>query len=375
MQITCLGRPGAFASQITRSRIFSSTNSLVLHFGKCYSGGSSAKLVLLRQAFCSSFNRNSYFRRYFMAKLFWGLLKTARPRQWIKNFAVFAALVFSGTLFDPTNQFKILAVFVLFCIFSSATYFLNDIFDIERDKLHPFKKKRPIASGLIPLPLAIITAFSLIVISLPLSYSLSPAFFFAALTYLIMQIFYSAYLKQIILIDILVTAAGFVLRVYAGVWAIDAHLNVWFLLSISSFALFLAIGKRRSERTLMEANASAHRETLLHYPENLLDILTSMFATSAWLTYAFFAFLQPPIQAKQAFNDLLGGLELPFSEAKYLMATVPVVIYAVMRYLYIIYEKKEGESPERVLLSDKPLLTSVLLWIIMVVGIIYFLGA
>lgn len=309
-----------------------------------------------------------------MVKLFWGLLKTARPRQWIKNFAVFAALIFSGTLFDPTNQFKALAAFFLFCIFSSATYFLNDVFDIERDKLHPFKKKRPIASGLIPVPLAVTTALILIIISLPLSYALSPAFFFAALAYLNLQLFYSSYLKQVILIDVLVIAAGFVLRVYAGVWAIDAHLNVWFLLSITSFALFLAVGKRRSERTLMTSQAARHRETLLHYPESLLDSLTTMFANSAWLTYAFFAFLQPPIQARRVVSNLLGGFELPFAEAKYLMATVPLVLYAVMRYLYIIYEKKEGESPERVILTDTPLLIAVLTWGVLVLGIIYFLG-
>ena len=310
-----------------------------------------------------------------MAKFLWGLIKAARPRQWIKNFAVFAALVFSGTFLDQTNQIKSLQAFLLFCIFSSATYFLNDVFDLKRDKLHPFKKRRPIASGLIPAPVAVGLALFSIVVFLPLSYKLSPAFFFAALTYLILQLFYSAYLKQIILLDVLVIAAGFVLRVYGGVWAIDAHLNVWFLLSVTSFALFLAIGKRRSERTLMEGQAPLHRETLLHYPGSLLDILTAMFATSAWLTYAFFAFLQPPIQASTTLISFFGNFELPFTEAKYLMATVPVVIYAVMRYLYIIYEKKEGESPERVLLSDQPMLISVVLWLVMVVGIIYYLGA
>lgn len=310
-----------------------------------------------------------------MVKLFWAILKASRPRQWIKNFAVFAALIFSGTLLDKTNQLRTFEAFLLFCVFSSATYLLNDIFDIERDKLHPFKQKRPIASGLIPLPLALTIALAAIAISLPLSYLLSPIFFFAVLTYLVLQLFYSAYLKQVILIDVLVIAAGFVLRVYAGVWTIDAHLNVWFLLSVTSFALFLAIGKRRSERTLMESQAFRHRETLLHYPENLLDILTSMFANSTWLTYAFFAFLQPPIQAKNVVSSFLGGFEIPVSEAKYLMATVPVVIYAVMRYLYIIYEKKEGESPERVILTDTPLLASVLIWGILVMGIIYYLGA
>ncbi|MBI2196202.1 decaprenyl-phosphate phosphoribosyltransferase [Candidatus Daviesbacteria bacterium] len=310
-----------------------------------------------------------------MVKLFWGIFKASRPRQWIKNCAVFAALIFSGTLFDPINLLKTIEAFTLFCIFSSATYLLNDVFDIERDKLHPFKRKRPIASGLVPVPLAITLALSAIAIFLPLSYKLSPAFFFAALTYLIIQLFYSAYLKQVILIDVLVIAAGFVLRVYGGVWAIDAHLNVWFLLSVTSFALFLAIGKRRSERTLMTSQAARHRETLLHYPENLLDILTSMFANSTWLTYAFFAFLQPPIQARQLVSMFLGGFELPFAQAKYLMATVPVVLYAVMRYLYIIYEKKEGESPERVILTDTPLLVAVLIWAVLVLGIIYFLGA
>jgi len=310
-----------------------------------------------------------------MAKFFWGLIKEIRPRQWIKNLAVFAALIFSGTALDRLNQVKAVEAFLLFCILSSATYLLNDVFDIERDKLHPFKKKRPIASGLIPVPLAVVLALFLIIVTLPATFKLAPAFFFASITYLILQLFYSAYLKQVILLDVLVIAAGFVLRVYAGVWAIDAHLNVWFLLSVTSFALFLAIGKRRSERTLMESQAFRHRETLLHYPENLLDILTAMFATSAWLTYAFFAFLQPPILARSAIYHLFGGLELPVGEAKYLMVTVPVVIYAVMRYLYIIYEKKEGESPERVLLSDRPLLTATIIWLILVVGIIYYLGA
>ncbi len=308
-----------------------------------------------------------------MAQLLWGIIKSARPRQWIKNFAVFAALIFSGTLFDQADQLKTLSAFFIFCGVSSAIYYLNDIFDIERDRLHPFKRKRPIASGLLPIPLAITISLILIMLSLPLSFLLSPTFFLAVVTYLFLQLFYSAYLKQVILLDVMVIAAGFVLRVYGGVWAIDAHLNVWFLLSVISFALFLAIGKRRSELTLMAGQAAKHRETLLHYPENLLDILTAMFANSTWLTYAFFAFLQPPIIARQSFSNFIFELELPFTEAKYLMATVPVVLYAVMRYLYIIYEKKEGESPERVILTDTPLLSTVLLWLIMVIGIIYYL--
>jgi 4-hydroxybenzoate polyprenyltransferase len=308
-----------------------------------------------------------------MVKFFWGLIKAARPRQWIKNFAVFAALIFSGSLFNQQDQIKAFQAFLLFCAFSTSTYLLNDVFDIERDKIHPFKRKRPIASGLVPPLLAVILSLTLIVLCLPIAYNLSPAFFFAAVLYLVLQLFYSAYLKQIILLDVMVIAAGFVLRVYSGVWAIDAHLNVWFLLSVTSFALFLAIGKRRSELTIMEGKASQHRETLLHYPENLLDILTSMFANSTWLTYALFAFLQPPISTPTNLTDFFGNIDLSIYEAKYFMATVPVVIYGVMRYLYIIYQKKEGESPERVLITDTPLLSSVLLWLIMVLWIIYYL--
>ncbi len=310
-----------------------------------------------------------------MVKFLWGLIKAARPRQWIKNFAVFAPLILSGSALNPTDQLRTLTAFLLFCGFSSATYLLNDVFDIERDQSHPFKNKRPIASGLIPPSLAVVIALGIILILLPLSYNLSPAFFLAAVLYLVLQLFYSAYLKQVILLDIMVIATGFVLRVYGGVWTIDAHLNVWFLLSVTSFALFLAIGKRRSELTLMQAQASRHRETLLHYPENLLDILTSMFANSTWLTYALFAFLQPPIATPTHVINFFNKLDLPLAEAKYFMATIPVVIYAVMRYLYIIYEKKEGESPERVLITDRPLLASVLVWFLMVIFIVYYLGA
>ena len=309
-----------------------------------------------------------------MVNFLWELIRAFRPRQWVKNFAVFAPLIFSGLLFDPETQVKAFSAFFLFCGFSSATYLLNDVFDIERDQLHPFKKKRPIASGAIPPIFAVILSFLIILFLLPLAFKLSPAFFIAVVLYLVLQLLYSSYLKQVILLDFIVIATGFVLRVYSGVWAIDAHLNVWFLLSVTSFALFLAIGKRRSELTLMQAQASKHRETLLHYPENLLDILTGMFANSTWLAYALFAFLQPPIAAPKLIS-LFGELDLPIVEAKYFMATVPVGIYGVMRDLYIIYEKKKDENTERVLITDIPLLTSVILWLTLTIGIIYFLAA
>ncbi|MBI2593411.1 decaprenyl-phosphate phosphoribosyltransferase, partial [Candidatus Daviesbacteria bacterium] len=310
-----------------------------------------------------------------LSSFFWNLAKAVRIRQWIKNFALFAGIIFSGQLTNPLAIFLTIQAFILFCAASSTIYLLNDVFDIERDRLHPFKSSRPIASGKLSVKFAISLSLVLISVVLPTSYFISPALFLAILAYLILQLFYSAYLKSIILIDVMAIAAGFLLRIYAGVWVIDAHLNVWFLLTVLSFALFLAIGKRRSELTLLQSQAAKHRETLLHYPENFLDILTSMFANSTWLSYAFFTFLQPPISARYRISLIFDNFSLPFTQAKFLMATVPLVIYGVMRYLYIIYEKKEGESPERVLLTDKPLLVTVILWIIMVIGIIYYLGA
>lgn len=310
-----------------------------------------------------------------MGKFLWGLIKAVRPRQWIKNFALFAGLIFSGYLDNLNYLITTTMAFAIFCGIASSVYLLNDCFDVERDRRHPFKKFRPIASGVVPAPVAIALSFGLIIILLPLSYLINPLFFLAVLAYLLLQISYSAYIKSIILLDVMAIAAGFVLRVYAGVWAIDAHLNVWFLLTVTSFALFIAIGKRRSELTLLQAQAAKHRETLLHYPENLLDILTAMFANSTWLSFALFSFLQPPIAARSSFLGLLNNSSFSFGQAKFLMGTIPVVIYGVMRYLYIIYEKKQGESPERVLLTDKPLLITVVLWLTMVIGLIYYLGA
>ncbi len=310
-----------------------------------------------------------------MAQLIWGFIREVRPRQWIKNFFLFAGLIFSGQLTNPESFWIILEAFAVFCALTSGIYILNDIFDVERDRQHPFKKFRPIASGLIPVPLALVVALGLIASVLPISYQIAPSLFYAIVTYAVLQILYSAYLKSVILLDVLVIATGFVLRIYAGIWIIDAHLNVWFLLCVISFSLFLAIGKRRSERTLMQSHAGKHRETLLHYPPALLDSLTSMFANSTWLTYALFTFQQAPVSLTPRLNNLLiTTISVAVAEAKYLMVTVPIVIYGVMRYLYIIYEKKEAESPERVLLTDVPLLSAVLLWLISVIFVIYYLG-
>ncbi len=222
---------------------------------------------------------------------------------------------------------------------------------------------------------ALIASFGLIAILLPTAYSLSSDFFIAAVVFLLLQITYSFILKHIILVDVMAIAATFILRVYAGAWVISAHMNIWFLLCVTSMALFLAVGKRRSEITILTTSlASKHRETLLHYPEELLHSLTTMFATATWVTYAMFAFLQPTIAPQRIFVKFFANYFPQPTESKWLMASIPLVIYGVMRYLYLIYEKSEGESPERVLLSDIPLLMAVLIWGILVVGLIYLGG-
>ena len=303
------------------------------------------------------------------------LLETARPRQWLKNLSLFTGLVFTGWLFIPEKFWTVAWAALLFSLITSAVYIFNDSIDASSDRKHPLKRKRPIAAGKLPLPLALFTAIFLGALGLGLAVKLSFFFFLLALGYLMLHFFYSLYLKQLAIIDVLAIASGFIIRVYAGAVVIDAHINVWLLLCIVSFSLFLAIGKRRSERTLLLARkADETRQVLTHYPETLLNIYTAMFANTTWLTYALFAFLQPPIIHQGRLLSLMSVVPKAFVNQKLLMITVPVVIYGVMRYLQLIYEKGKGESPEKILLSDRPLLIAVFLWGFLVVGVIYGIG-
>lgn len=305
---------------------------------------------------------------------FW-LFVSVRPRQLLKNFALFAALVFEGEFFNPEKFWTVAVGFVIFSAVTSAIYIINDLIDIEKDRAHPFKSKRPIAAGRLKPVVALVVASGILVAAILVSSRFSAFFTFALSAYTILQIVYSLFLRSIILLDVMAIAAGFLLRVYAGAVLIDAHVTIWFILTVASLALFLAIGKRRSERTLLLASENrdlATRRILLHYPESLLDSLTVMFATATWFSYTMFTFLQPPPSAGPQVLVLFGDyLPRTFLASKWLMATVPFVIYGVMRYLFVIYEKKEGESPERVLLSDIPLLASVVLWGVLVFVVIY----
>jgi len=303
-------------------------------------------------------------------------IKLLRPRQWIKNLAVFAAITFAGELFDPVSFQKVFWAFISFCALSSATYIINDAVDIKKDRLHPFKRFRPLTSGAIPVSLAIFTAILLIASSITLGLFVNLGFLILTIIYLLVQLLYSLFLKSIAIVDILAIASGYILRVYAGEFAGESHISVWLLLTVISVSLFLAIGKRRSELTLLssnqDVNIAAVRKTLSHYSERLLDVYASIFATSTFISYALFTFLENPKGFKLGISILLPEYLPTFLERKWLMITIAPVVYGLMRYLQDIYEKKEGESPDRVLLSDKPLLTTVIIWALLVITIIYF---
>ncbi|HSX19166.1 MAG TPA: UbiA prenyltransferase family protein [Candidatus Saccharimonadales bacterium] len=305
---------------------------------------------------------------------FW-LFVSARPRQWLKNLALFAPLVFAGEFFNPVKFSVVFFGFLIFCLVTSSIYIVNDVIDMEKDRAHPYKNKRPIAGGKLAPGPALVCAVLMIGFAILIANQLSTFFTLAVAAYAILQVVYSLFLRSVILIDVMAIASGFLLRVYAGGVLINAHVTVWFMLTVASVALFLAIGKRRSERTLLSAiadNSMQTRKILHHYPESLLDSLTVMFATASWLSYTMFTFLQPPPSANTTVMFLFGSyLPRTFLSSKWLMASVPFVIYGVMRYLYVIYEKKEGESPERVLLSDAPLLIAVMVWVFVVFAVIY----
>ncbi len=304
-------------------------------------------------------------------------IKLLRPRQWIKNLAIFASIIFTNQLFTAPLFFKVLLGFFVFCGISSGIYIINDLFDIQKDKLHPFKRFRPLAHGDISGRFAIILFIVITAVSLFTATSISLTFIGIVLVYLFLQLGYSMFFKDIAVLDILAIAAGYILRVYAGEVISGFHISVWLLLTTVSISLFLAVGKRKSELTLIshmpERQLEATRKTLSHYSNKLLDVYASIFATSTFIFYTLFTFLgNKPTTIN---NDLLYPEFLPANlQRKWLMITIPPVVYGIMRYMQDIYEKHEGESPEKVLLSDIPLLTTVLIWGFLVIFIIYVIG-
>lgn len=309
-----------------------------------------------------------------MVNTIYQLIRTSRPRQWLKNFAVFAPITFAGLLLEPKNFELAFKAFLVFCALSSATYFMNDIVDAQKDALHPIKKNRPIPSGKLSKALAVLASVGLAVAGLVFGYlQVGTYFTVICVAYLVVQILYSFYFRHVIILDSLIVASGFILRVFAGGVASYSSVSSWLLLTTIGLSLLMAFGKRRSEKTILAEHQviqgqTETRATLRHYPDSLLDSMISTSASFCLITYALFTFQTSP---RSVSDEVVKFLPTILGNPKWLMATIPVVFYGVARYLYIIYEKKDAESPERVLLSDKPILATVVLWVGMTLTIIY----
>ncbi len=285
------------------------------------------------------------------------LLRAMRPRQWLKNAIVYAGIVFDGQLFVPDSFLRVTAAFVLLCLISSAIYIINDLVDIESDRQHPKKRFRAIASGALPIPVARVAAVVLSVVSIAGAIPLSWGLTVILIAYLVLHLIYSWRIKHVVILDLLAVAAGFVLRVAAGVVVIHVQaFSPWLYALIGLLALFLIIGKRRGELVELGANAGNIRVTLDSYNLPLLDDMLRMVTTSTLIAYLLYTIEAPSV--------LLAGTKLG-------LLTVPFVLYALWRYLYLIHVKGEGSAPDEVLMRDRPLQISILLWGLTFVAILY----
>lgn len=284
------------------------------------------------------------------------LIYLLRPQQWVKNGIVLAGLIFSGNADDPELFLLALAATGLFCLLSSTIYIVNDIADADADRKHPSKANRPIASGRIKVSTAATLAVILGIVSLFLSFLLNQDFFYIALGYVVLSISYSVYLKHIVIIDVMTIAAGFVLRALGGAVIIDVEFSGWLLISSFLLALFLGFGKRRHELVVLEDGGKDHRRILAQYTSYFLDQLIGVVTPAVVVCYLIYV-ISPEVQEK------LG--------THYLYLTTPFVIYGIFRYLYLIHLEEQGGSPTRLLLTDRPILITVLLWLATAVLLLY----
>ena len=283
------------------------------------------------------------------------LLKTMRPKQWTKNVFVWAALIFDVKLFQVAPFLRTLAAFALFCLISSAVYIINDLVDMPKDRLHPEKRTRPLASGALKPPLAIAAAALIVVGCLPLALLVSWQLAAILYGYLLMMIAYSFYLKNIVIVDVLTIAAGFVLRVAAGVVVVDAaRFSPWLYVCMSLLALFLGLGKRRQEIILMNENSGATRKILAEYNLEFVDEMLALVSASTVMAYATYTFSAPNLPGNHA-----------------MMLSIPFVLYAIFRYLYLIHVKGETDPPDVVVLKDRPLQIGVFLFALVVFLVFY----
>lgn len=287
--------------------------------------------------------------------MFKPILKTMRPKQWTKNLFIFAPLVFDEKLFQMNYLLKTVSGFILMCLLSSTVYIINDLVDIEKDRQHPAKRHRPLPSGQLSPKVAAGFAILLPLACLPLSFLLDRLFGLTALTYLTVMVAYSFFLKNVLIIDVLTIAAGFVLRVAGGVVLVDVvRFSPWLYLCTTLLALFLGLSKRRHELMLLQQNAGEHRSILNEYSPYLLDEMIAVVTSTTVIAYSLYTFTAPNMPKNHV-----------------MMLTIPFVLYGIFRYLYIIHQKNEGGSPEEILIKDIPLIADIGLWGLMVVLFLY----
>ncbi len=284
------------------------------------------------------------------------VLISLRPQQWTKNLIVFAGLLFGLQLFDPRALAATVAAFLVFCGLSGVVYLLNDVADREADRRHPIKRHRPVASGALPPRAAAGAAAAIGVAALAVGFWLAPGFGAVALLYVVLQGFYSARLKHVVIIDVLTLAAGFVLRAVAGALVIRVPISHWLLVCTVLLALFLALSKRRHELVMLAGGATEHRRILGEYSPYLLDQMISVVTASTLIAYTFYTFSP---ETEQKFGTEWLGLTIPFP------------LYGIFRYLYLVHQKDGGGSPSEMLLADRPLLLCLAFWVAAVVFIIY----
>jgi 4-hydroxybenzoate polyprenyltransferase len=285
-----------------------------------------------------------------------------RPKQWTKNLFCYIALIFAGQLGHPTAVLRSTAAFVLFCLLSGAVYLLNDLVDLEKDRAHPYKRRRPLASGALSPALAGVAAVVLAVGSVVVAYLLAPLFALTAVGFLALNILYSFVLKNIVLLDLFGIAGGFLLRALAGTVVIGVAMSPWLYLCTLLGSLFLGLGKRRHELIILEDRAASHRKILGNYTTEFLEELISIVSSAMVMTYALYTFFAEPV-----------GVAHGTSHQGWLMATIPFAIFGVFRYLYLVHLKSEGGAPEEILLKDVPLLLDIVLWGASMVFILYVL--
>lgn len=296
--------------------------------------------------------------------------RAMRVNQWIKNLIVFTAVIFAGKLFDVTVLWQAFLSFCIFCLLSSTSYLLNDIIDYPYDKKHPVKRYRPIAAGEISMQQATFTVFILTILSLLLSLLFSSAFFFLALLFILLHFFYSLYLKKFPTVDIFSISFSFMIRAFGGEVVTGYHIPIWLLLTIFFVSLFMATVKRHAE---LITHGRETRESLYRYQEHYLDFLTTTFATSTIIAYATYTYVEKIPQVNTIFSVAMSHYLPEFEARKWMMITIPLVVYGIARYAQLLYEKVEGERPENIITKDIPLVTTILLWVGTIVMLMYVL--